>query len=142
MRCRDQRPDWVAKLAMVREFQEEQHLKSDRPLGSKAWTWNITSSTGKPGAFITRWSRPGSIVKGVPDEASVRRAIGELLALHARLHSRAMHPEVFRSRDFRAVGPRHITRLPAPAENFRCLDIFTPDQVTACAKVVDADQVP
>ncbi|HEY3855016.1 MAG TPA: proteasome accessory factor PafA2 family protein [Verrucomicrobiae bacterium] len=137
MRCRD-RLDWVAKLAMVREFQEEQHLKSDDP-----WLQSLDleyHKLNRETGLYYALEQSGSI-KGVPDEALVRRAIGEP-PRSTRAYIRGRCIQKFSAAVISAQWD-HITLQGSRGPlKISLLDIFTHDQIAASAKVVDAAKCP
>lgn len=137
MRCRD-RLDWVAKLALIREFQATQHLNADDP-----WLQSLDLEyhrLDREHGLYYALEQAGSIL-GVPDEAAVRRAISEPPRT-TRAYIRGRCIQKFSAAVISAQWD-HITLQGANGPlKISLLDVFTQDQVTAFAKVVDAAKSP
>jgi Pup amidohydrolase len=137
MRCRD-RLDWAAKLALIREFQASQNVGANDP-----WLQSLDLEyhrLDREKGLYYALEQSGSML-GVPDDAAVRRAISEPpRTTRAYVRGRCIQkfaPAVI------AAQWDHITlqgrRGPL---KISLLDVFTQDEVTAYAKVVDAAKCP
>jgi proteasome accessory factor A len=137
MRCKD-RLDWVAKLALIREFQETQNVSADDP-----WLQSLDLEYHKldreQGLYYAL-EQSGAFI-GVPDEASVRRAISEPPRT-TRAYVRGRCIQKFSTSVISAQWD-HIT-LQGTDEPLKIslLDVFTPEEVRAAGKVVDAAKTP
>ncbi|HEX3719000.1 MAG TPA: proteasome accessory factor PafA2 family protein [Verrucomicrobiae bacterium] len=137
MRCRN-RLDWVAKLALIREFQTTQNLSADDP-----WLQSLDLEYHKldreQGLYYAL-EQAGSI-SGVPDESLVRRAISEPPRT-TRAYIRGRCIQKFSAAVISAQWD-HIT-LQGTGEPLKIslLDVFTPEEVQAASKVVDAAKCP
>lgn len=137
MRCRD-RLDWVAKLAMIREFQDAQKLQSNDP-----WLQSLDLEyhrLDRENGLYYGLEQAGAI-RGVPEDIAVRRAISEPPRT-TRAYIRGRCIQKFASSVISAQWD-HITlqgvRGPLKVS---LLDVFTPDEVHAYAKVVDSAKTP
>jgi proteasome accessory factor A len=137
MRCRD-RLDWVAKLAMVREFQASQNLDAGDPWLQSLdleyhrldWEHGLYYALEQAGAM-----------RGAPEEAAVRRAISEPPRT-TRAYVRGRCIQKFAGFVISAQWD-HITLQGARGPlKISLLDVFTPEEVSARAKVVDAAKCP
>jgi proteasome accessory factor A len=137
MRCRD-RLDWAAKLGLIREFQASQNVGANDP-----WLQSLDLEyhrLDREKGLYYALEQSGSML-GVPDDAAVRRAISEPpRSTRAYIRGRCIQkfaPAVI------AAQWDHITlqgkRGPL---KITLLDVFTQDEVTAYAKVVDAAKCP
>jgi proteasome accessory factor A len=137
MRCRD-RLDWVAKLALIREFQATQHLDAEDP-----WLQSLDLEYHRldpQRGLYYALEQAGSIL-GVPDETAVRRAISEPPRT-TRAYIRGRCIQKFSASVISAQWD-HITLQGANGPlKISLLDVFTQDQVAACSKVVDAAKCP
>jgi proteasome accessory factor A len=137
MRCRD-RLDWVAKLALIREFQATQELSADNP-----WLQSLDLEyhrLDREHGLYYALEQAGSI-QGVPDEASVRRAISDPPRT-TRAYIRGRCIQKFSAAVISAQWD-HITLQGANGPlKISLLDVFTQDQIGVCAKVVDAAKCP
>jgi Pup amidohydrolase len=137
MRCRD-RLDWVAKLALIQEFREAQNLSATDPwLQSLDLEYHrLDRQTGLYYAL----EQAGSIL-GVPDEAAVFRAISE--PPHTtRAYVRGRCIQKFSTAVLSAQWD-HITLQGSHGPlKISLMDVFTEDEVAACAKVVDSAKCP
>jgi Pup amidohydrolase len=137
MLCRD-RLDWVAKMALIREFQESQKIGANDP-----WLQSLDLEYHKldreTGLYYAL-EQAGSIV-GVPDENAVRRAISEPPRT-TRAYIRGRCIQKFSASVISAQWD-HITLQGSNGPlKVSLLDVFTEDEVRACAKVVDAAKCP
>ncbi len=137
MRCRD-RLDWVAKLALIREFQAAQNLSADDP-----WLQSLDLEYHKldrqNGLYFAL--EQGGSIRGVPDETAVRRAISEPPRT-TRAYIRGRCIQKFSPAVISAQWD-HITLQGTNGPlKISLLDVFTPEQVRTCSKVVDAAQCP
>ncbi|HEX4122788.1 MAG TPA: proteasome accessory factor PafA2 family protein [Verrucomicrobiae bacterium] len=137
MLCKD-RLDWVAKLGLIREFQAAQNIGADDP-----WLQSLDLEYHKldreQGLYYAL-EQAGSM-RGVPDESAVRRAISEPPRT-TRAYIRGRCIQKFSAAVISAQWD-HIT-LQGSEEPLKIslLDVFTPEEVRACAKVVDAAKCP
>ena len=133
MRCRD-RLDWVAKLALVREFQAAQNIGADDP-----WLQSLDLEyhrLDREQGLYYALEQAGAIL-GVPEEAAVRRAISEPPRT-TRAYIRGRCIQKFSASVISAQWD-HITLQGTHGPlKISLLDVFTQDEVSACAKVVDA----
>lgn len=137
MRCRN-RLDWVAKLALIQEFRESQCLSSNDPwLQSLDLEYHrLDRQTGLYYAL----EQAGSIV-GVPSEALVFRAISEPPRT-TRAYIRGRCIQKFSAHVIAAQWD-HITLQGTHGPlKISLMDVFTDDEITAAAKVVDAAKCP
>jgi Pup amidohydrolase len=137
MRCRD-RLDWVAKLALIREFQASQNLGASDP-----WLQSLDLEyhrLDRENGLYFALEQAGSIL-GVTDEKAVRRAISE--PPHTtRAYVRGRCIQKFAASVISAQWD-HITLQGTHGPlKISLLDVFTEEQVLACAKVVDAAKSP
>jgi proteasome accessory factor A len=137
MRCRD-RLDWVAKLAMIREFQAAQNLDDSDP-----WLRSLDLEYHRLDRHCGLYyalEQSGSFI-GVPDDRLVRHAISE--PPHTtRAYIRGRCIQKFAASVISAQWD-HITLQGTHGPlKISLLDIFTPQQLAASAKVVDAAKTP
>jgi Pup amidohydrolase len=127
MLCRD-RLDWVAKLALVKEFQASQDLADEDP-----WL------RSKEGLFYGL--EQSGAMQGTPDENAVRRAISEPPAT-TRAYIRGKCIQKFPAAVISAQWD-HIT-LQGSQEPIKIslLELFAPEEILHYAKVIDAAQTP
>jgi proteasome accessory factor A len=137
MRCRD-RLDWVAKLALIREFREGQNISATDPwLQSLDLEYHrLDRATGLYYAL----EQAGSII-GTPSEAAVRHAISE--PPHTtRAYIRGRCIQKFAASVVSAQWD-HITLQGSRGPlKISLLDVFTREELAAYAKVVDAAKCP
>ncbi len=104
MRCRN-RLDWVAKLALVREFQAAQNIAPDDP-----WLQSLDLEYHRldlaEGLYYGL--EQGGAMLGVPDEAAVRRAVREPPYTTRALCAGQVRAEIRRRGGVRAMGPYHL----------------------------------
>lgn len=137
MVCRD-RLDWVAKLALVREFQEAQGIAETDPwLQSLDLEYHRLDTT--EGLYYAL-EQAGQI-RGVPPEAQVRRAITEP-PVSTRAYVRGKCIQKFPG-DILSAQWDHIT-LKVNGEPFKIslMDLFAPDDILRYGAVIDAAQSP
>ncbi|MEO6034438.1 MAG: proteasome accessory factor PafA2 family protein [Verrucomicrobiota bacterium] len=135
--CRN-RLDWVAKLALIREFQDAQNIADDDPwLRSLDLEYHrldleegLYFGLEKSGAFLR-----------VPDEASVRAAIcGPPLTTRALIRGKCI--QKFGSSILSAQWD-HVTLRGKPGPiRISLLDLFAPTQISHYAQLIDQAQVP
>jgi len=137
MRCRD-RLDWAAKLALIREFQASQNVGANDP-----WLQSLDLEyhrLDREKGLYYALEQSGAIL-GVPDDAAVRRAISEPPRT-TRAYIRGRCIQKF-SASVIAAQWDHITLQGTRGPlKISLLDVFTQDEVTAYAKVVDAAKCP
>ena len=137
MRCRD-RLDWVAKLALIQEFREAQNLSNTDP-----WLQSLDLEyhrLDRQAGLYYALEQAGSI-QGVPDETLVFRAISEPPKT-TRAYIRGRCIQKFSTSVVSAQWD-HITLQGSHGRlKISLLDVFTGDQVAACAKVVDSAKCP
>ena len=137
MRCRD-RLDWVAKLALIREFQGSQKLAPNDP-----WLQSLDLEyhrLDRECGLYYGLEQSGQI-KGVPDESLVRRAMGEPPRT-TRAYIRGRCIQKFAASVISAQWD-HITLQGSKRPlKLSLLDVFTPQEIAAYAKVVDSARTP
>ncbi len=137
MRCRD-RIDWVAKLALVREFQEEQNLADDDP-----WLQSLDLEyhrLDREAGLYYALEQAGAIT-GAPDEAPVREAFVEPPPT-TRAYIRGRCIEKFASA---VIGAQwdHITLQGSEGLiKISLMDLFEPEEIVRFSKAVDAARTP
>jgi proteasome accessory factor A len=137
MRCRD-RLDWVAKLCLVREFQSAQNIGPEDP-----WLQSLDLEYHRldlaEGLYMGLEQAGG--MRGIPDEAAVRRAMQEPPAT-----TRAL----VRGKCVQKFGPAvasaqwdHIT-LQGDGEMIKIslLDLFAPEEISRYGRVIDGARTP
>jgi proteasome accessory factor A len=136
MRCRD-RLDWVAKLVLVRDFQATQKLPDDDPwLQSLDLEYHRLDLTE---GLYYGLEQSGAIL-GVPDEATVRRAVTQPPTTRATVRGKCIRK--FASA-VTAAQWDHITLQGADGPiKISLLDLFTPEDVLRCGRAIDAAQSP
>jgi proteasome accessory factor A len=136
-RCRD-RLDWVAKLALIREFQAVHRVSDADP-----WLQSLDLEYHRldPAAGLYyAWERAGA-VRGVPDEALVKRAIAEpprttRAYVRGRCIQKFAEAVVAAQWDYVSLrGRRGVLRI-------SLADLFAPEQVMRYARIVDEAQTP
>jgi proteasome accessory factor A len=137
MRCRD-RLDWAAKLALVREFQAAQNIGANDP-----WLQSLDLEyhrLDREKGLYYALEQAGSMA-GVPNDAMVRLAISE--PPHTtRAYIRGRCIQKFASSVVAAQWD-HITLQGSHGPlKISLLDVFTPEEVAAFGKVVDAAKTP
>jgi len=136
MRCRD-RLDWVAKLALVREFQGTQKIGDDDP-----WLQSLDLEYHRlDTAEGLYWGlEQAGRMRGVPDEKAVRRAVTHPPTTRATVRGKCI--QKFASAVVSAQWD-HITlqgrRGPI---RIALTDLFTPEEVLRCSRVIDAASEP
>jgi proteasome accessory factor A len=137
MRCRN-RLDWVAKLALVREFQAAQNLAPDDP-----WLRSLDLEYHRldlaEGLYYGL--EQGGTMRGVPEEFAVRRAVREPPATtRAAIRGRIVQkfPAAVESAQW-----DHIT-LESGGELLKIslLDLFAPDDIARLSRAVEAARSP
>jgi proteasome accessory factor PafA2 len=137
MRCRN-RLDWVAKLALVREFQASHNIAADDP-----WLQSLDLEYHRldlAEGLYYGLEQSGAIF-GVPDEAAVRHAVQQPPTT-TRALVRGKCIQKFASAVESAQWD-HIT-LQAGGESLKIslLDLFTADQIRRCGEIIDAARSP
>ncbi len=137
MRCRD-RLDWAAKLALVREFQASQNVGANDP-----WLQSLDLAyhrLDREKGLYYALEQAGSML-GVPDDVLVRRAISDPPRT-TRAYIRGRCIQKFAASVVAAQWD-HITLQGTRGPlKISLLDVFTPDEIRAYAKVVDAAKCP
>jgi proteasome accessory factor A len=136
MRCRN-RLDWVAKLALVREFQQAQNLSEEDP-----WLQSLDLEYHRlDTAEGLYWGleQSGAMI-GVPDEKIVRRAVTEPPTTRATVRGKCIQKfaaaVVSAQWDHITLQGRH-----GPVR-ISLLDLFAPEDVLRCSRVIDAAVSP
>jgi proteasome accessory factor A len=137
MRCRN-RLDWVAKLALVREFQASQNIAADDP-----WLQSLDLEYHRldlAEGLYYGLEQSGAML-GVPDEALVRRAVREPPAT-TRALVRGKCIQKFPAAVVAAQWD-HIT-LQAGGERVRIslLDLFAPEEILRYGRAIDGARSP
>jgi Pup amidohydrolase len=137
MRCRN-RVDWVAKLALMREFQASQNIEADDP-----WLQSLDLEYHRldlaEGLYFGL-EQSGAML-GVPDEAAVRRAMREPPAT-TRALVRGKCIQKFPASVVSAQWD-HIT-LQAGGERLKIslLDLFAPEEILRYGRAIDGARSP
>ncbi|HYE30273.1 MAG TPA: proteasome accessory factor PafA2 family protein [Methylomirabilota bacterium] len=137
MRCRD-RVDWVAKLALVREFQQANGVADDDP-----WLLSLDLEYHRldleEGLFYAL-ERSGAM-RGLVPEEQIQRALHEPPAT-TRAHIRGKCIQKFREQVSSAQWD-HITLEGGNGPvKISLLDLFAPQEILHYAAVVDAARTP
>lgn len=135
-RCRD-RLDWVAKLALVREFQATQHLADDDP-----WlrSFDLEYHRLDFGEGLYYALEQSGSIRGVPPEAAVRDAIKH--PPFSRAYVRGKCIQKFANYVTSAQWD-HITLQGSDGPiKISLLDLFAPDEIVRYAKTVNAARSP
>jgi Pup amidohydrolase len=136
MRCRD-RLDWVAKLALVREFQSTQHLADDDP-----WLRSVDLEYHRLdfGEGLYYALEQTGAIRGVPAEAAVRDAIKH--PPFSRAYVRGKCIQKFASYVTSAQWD-HITLQGASGPlKISLLDLFASEEIVRYAKTINAARSP
>ncbi len=137
MRCRD-RLDWVAKLALVRQFQSSQNLAPTDP-----WLQSLDLEyhrLDREEGLYYALEQSGQM-QGVPEEALVRRSISEPPRT-TRAYIRGRCIQKF-SQHVVSAQWDHVTLQGTNGPlKISLLNVFTPEELAAYAKVVDAAKTP
>jgi len=137
MRCRN-RLDWVAKYAMVREFQAAQNIAPDDP-----WLQALDLEYHRldlaEGLYYSL--EQGGAILGVPDESAVRQAVRQppptTRALIRGKCVQKFAPAV------EAAQWDHITlQTSGDSIKISLMDLFSPEEIARQAKMVDAAKTP
>jgi Pup amidohydrolase len=137
MLCRN-RLDWVAKLGMVREFQKAQNLGPDDPwLQSLDLEYHRLDLTE---GLYYGLEQAGTML-GVPDEAAVRRAVGEpphTTRAYVRGKCVQKFPAAVESAQW-----DHIT-LQSGGELIKIslMDLFAPDEILRLGRAIEGAKSP
>jgi proteasome accessory factor A len=137
MRCRN-RLDWVAKLALVQEFRQTQSLS-----GTDPWLQSLDLEyhrLDRQAGLYYALEQAGSIM-GIPDEASVFRAISDPPRT-TRAYIRGRCIQKFASSVVAAQWDHITLQGSRKLLKISLLDVFTVDEVAAYAKVVDSAKCP
>jgi proteasome accessory factor A len=137
MLCRN-RLDWVAKLGLIRDFESSQNLNPNDP-----WLQSLDLEyhrLDREQGLYFGLEQAGAIL-GVPDEMAVRRAISEPPRT-TRAYVRGRCIQKFAPAVISAQWD-HITLQGKNGPlKVSLLDVFTPAEVMARAKVIDAATCP
>jgi proteasome accessory factor A len=137
MQCRD-RLDWVAKLCLVREFQTAQNIGPEDP-----WLQSLDLEYHRldlaEGLYYGLEQAGG--MRGIPDEAAVRRAMREPPTT-TRALVRGKCVQKF-SAAVASAQWDHIT-LQADGEMIKIslLDLFAPEEISRYGSVIDVARTP
>jgi Pup amidohydrolase len=137
MRCRN-RLDWVAKMCLVREFQAAQKLGPEDP-----WLQSLDLEyhrLDQEEGLYYGLEQSGAMV-GVPDEAAVRRAVGEpphTTRAYVRGKCVQKFPAAVESAQW-----DHIT-LQSGGELIKIslMDLFAPDEILRQGRTIEAAKSP
>jgi proteasome accessory factor A len=136
MGCRD-RLDWVAKLGLVRDFQRAQNLSDNDPwLQSLDLEYHrLDTSEG----LYWGLEQSGAMI-GVPDEKLVRRAVTHPPTTRAVVRGKCI--QKFAAAVLSAQWD-HITLQGRQGPiKISLLDLFSPEDVLRCSRVIDAARSP
>jgi len=137
MRCRN-RLDWVAKYALVREFQAAQNLAADDP-----WLQSLDLEYHRldlaEGLYYGL--EQGGAILGVPEESLIRRAVRQPPST-TRALVRGKCVQRFASAVESAQWD-HIT-LQSAGESIKIslMDLFAPEEILRYGKVIDGARSP
>src|ERR1700759_1152077 len=137
MRCRD-RLDWVAKLTLIREFQASQNIASDDP-----WLQSLDLEyhrLDRECGLYYALEQSGQM-KGVPDDAQVRRAIGEPPRT-TRAYIRGRCIQKFAASVISAQWDHITLQGSSRPLKISLMNVFTSEEIAAYAKVVDRARTP
>ena len=136
MRCRN-RLDWVAKLALVRDFQKAQHLSDDHPwLQSLDLEYHRLDMTE---GLYYGLEQSGGIL-GVPDEMMVRRAVTQPPTTRATVRGKCIQKF---AAAVTAAQWDHITLQGRDGPiKISLVDLFAPEDVLRCSRAIDAARSP
>jgi Pup amidohydrolase len=137
MLCRN-RLDWVAKLALIKEFQASQNIAPDDP-----WLQSLDLEYHRldlAEGLYYGLEQSGAML-GVPDEAVVRRAVNEPPAT-TRAYVRGKCIQKFAAA-VEAAQWDHIT-LQANGGSLKIslMDLFAPDEISRYGKLIDGARSP
>jgi Pup amidohydrolase len=137
MRCRN-RLDWVAKLGLVREFQESQNLAPDDP-----WLQSLDLEYHRldlAEGLYYGLEQSGAML-GAPEEAAVRKAVREP-PTSTRALVRGKCIQKF-AHFVEAAQWDHIT-LQSGGESIKIslMDLFAPEEISRYGKIVDNAKTP
>jgi proteasome accessory factor A len=136
LRCRD-RLDWVAKLALVREFQAAQNLADDDPW-LRSFDLEYHRLDFAEGLYYAL--EQSGALRGVPSEAAVRDAIKH--PPFSRAYVRGKCIQKFANHVTSAQWD-HITLQGSEGPiKISLLDLFAPDEIVRYAKIVNAARSP
>jgi Pup amidohydrolase len=137
MRCKD-RLDWVAKLALVRQFQSSQNIQPNDP-----WLQSLDLEyhrLDRDEGLYYALEQAGQM-QGVPDEGFIRRAISEP-PRSTRAYIRGRCIQKF-SQYVVSAQWDHVTLQGSNGPlKLSLLNVFTPEELAAYAQVVDAAKTP
>jgi proteasome accessory factor PafA2 len=136
-RCRD-RLDWVAKLALIREFQAANGVSDADP-----WLQSLDLEYHRLdlAAGLYYALEQAGAMQGVPDETAVRRAIAEPPRT-TRAYVRGRCVQKFADAVVAAQWDHVSLRGRHGLQRISLLDLFAPEQVMRYASVVDEAQTP
>jgi proteasome accessory factor A len=136
-RCRN-RLDWVAKLALIREFQADQKLSDDDP-----WLQSLDLEyhrLDRDEGLYYSLENSGSF-EGVPGEGAVRAAIcGPPLTTRALIRGKCV--QKFRDAILSAQWDHVTLKGSEGAIKISLLDLFSPTQISHYAQMMDRAQSP
>ena len=137
MKCRD-RLDWVAKYAMIREFQQAQNISDDDP-----WLQSLDLEYSRlhlQEGLYYGLEQSGAVRAGVP-EAAVQHAIRKAPAT-TRAYIRGRCIQKFASAVLAAQWD-HITLQGSNGPiKISLMDLFAPQEIMHYARAVDAARTP
>lgn len=137
MRCRD-RLDWVAKLALIREFQAAQRVADDDP-----WVQALDLEYHRLDAVEGLYFglEQAGAMRGVPDEAIVQRAVFEP-PLTTRAYVRGKCIQKFAEAVENAQWDHLTLADDHGLVKISLLDLFEPEDVLRYRQAVDAARAP
>jgi Pup amidohydrolase len=132
IRCRN-RLDWVAKLCLIREFQEAQGLADDDP-----WLRSLDLEYHRldPEQGLYYGLEQGGTMIGVPPEADVRRALADPPAT-TRAYVRGRCVQRFAAQVLSAQWDHITLQGSGGPVKISLLDLFAPDAILRYGKCVD-----
>jgi proteasome accessory factor A len=137
MRCRN-RLDWVAKLALIREFQAAQNLQPDDP-----WLQSLDLEYHRLdlAAGLYYGLEQSGAMQGVPEESVIRRAMIEP-PLTTRAYVRGKCIQKFASAVLAAQWDHVTLQGDRGPIKISLLDLFAPEEISRYARAVDAAGTP
>lgn len=137
MLCKN-RVDWVAKLSMIREFQQAQNLQDDNP-----WLRSLDLEYHRldPDDGLYQSLEQSGQMLGVPDEKEVQAAITQPPRT-TRAYLRGKCIQKFPDAVLAAQWDHVILQGSKSRIKIPLLDLFDPLDLARCAEIIDRAQTP
>ena len=135
-RCRD-RVDWVAKLGLVRDFQQSQGLADDDP-----WLRSLDLEYHRLDAAEGLYFglEQSKAIRGLPDEAAVHAAIKSPPPTRAYVRGKCI--QKFASAVLSAQWDHITLQGKGSPIKISLMNLFAPDEMSRYAAAIDAATVP